>query len=125
MYQDIVITVIGVVVLYWFVEGVISRLRPLNHKKFMARIHDKSLEYINNESSMVSEFENGHFEESLKFSEEVLSEQPLSDCGLMYKAYALYHLYRYNEAKEVFELLNTLPKQNVSHMIEKINSVKR
>ena len=122
MYLNIIITVIGVAVVYWVVQGLFHQLRPLNHNKLMARIKDKSIEFIDAESSMVSEFEKGNFEESLEFAEQVLSEQAYSDCGLTYKAYALYHLNRYNEAKEVFELLNTLPKQNVSHMLEKINS---
>ena len=122
MYLNIAITVIGVVVLYWFVEGVISRLRPLNHKKMMARIKDKPIEFIDAESSMVSEFEKGNFEQSLKFAEQVLLGQSFNYCGLTYKAYSLYHLRKYKEAKEVFGLLNTLPGQNVTHMLEKIDS---
>jgi hypothetical protein len=124
MYLNIVVTVIGAIVVFWFLyESIICRLIPRNHKKIMAKIKDKSIEYINAESSMVAEFEKGNFEQTVTFSEQVLSGQPLSDCGLMYKAYALYHLKRYNEAREAFELLNTLPRQNASHMLEKIDAM--
>ena len=121
MYLEIVLTIIAVLLLVWFVHDIYIWFFQKPLKQF-AKHTGKSPEYYDRVSVIRAAFDKGDFEQVLKSCDAVLAERPFESAALSFKAYSLYHLKRYAEAKEDFELLDTLPNQDCSKMLEKINA---
>ena len=125
MYQNVMITIITGLVLFWILYQLVYQLIYLNffHKpgKHFAKMTGKSPNYYDQSGQIHAAFEKGDFQQVLKICDEILNERPYENTALSCKAYSLYHLKRYAEARTVFELLETLPGgQDCGKMIEKI-----
>lgn len=123
MYLNVMLTVVAGILVIWFLyETVFGRLI---HKptKAIAKVTGHSMEFYDVYGQIQSEFQKGHFEQVLTLADGLLAERPYESSALKQKAYALYHLKRYDEAKELLELLDILPDQDVSRMLEKIDTL--
>lgn len=123
MYVNVMVTIIAGLVVFNFLYGIIFSRFFNKASKHLLKYTGKSPEYYDKAGQIHASFNKGDFQQFLKICEEILEGQPFEDAVLSCKAYSLYHLKRYAEAKEVFELLNTLPNQDCSNMIKKIDAI--
>ena len=123
MYQNIMITVIAAIVVFWFIyDEVLARF--INKPgKAISELTEASMETFNAYRRIQIEFENGNFDQVIALADELIAEKPFNCSTLSCKAYALYHQKKYAEAKEIFLLLDTLPDQNSKKMLDKINDI--
>lgn len=123
MYLNVMVTILAVLVLFWILHDVVFLKLFNTPLKGISKYMGKSPEYFDQSGQIHAAFEKGDFQQALKICDEILKDRPYESSALNYKAYSLYHLKRLPEAKEAFELLNTLPNQDCSKMIEKINAM--
>lgn len=123
MYQNILITVIAAIVTFWFIYN--SFLSRLFYKpgKTISKFSGHSPTFYDVYGQVQAEFQKGNFEQAITLADTLLANRPFESSALSYKAYALYHLRKYTEAKEIFLLLDTLPNQDSKKMLDKINDI--
>ena len=122
MYQNIVMTVAAAVLIVWFLYDILGRFF---HKpgKMISALSGHSMDFYDVYGQLQAEFKQGSFEKVITLTETLLTERPLEDSALSYKAYALFHLKKYEQAREIFLLLDTLPNSDASKMLKKIDEI--
>ena len=122
MYQNIVMTVVAAVLIFWLLYDIYGRFfyKP---SKTISALSGHPPNFYDVYGQIQGEFKKGHFQEVITLADTLLSEQPFEVSALSHKAYALYHLKKYEEAKEIFLLLDTLPNVDVQKMLKKIDGI--
>lgn len=120
MYLNIMITIVAVIVVYWFVEGIIVKLTFKTGKHF-AKMTGHATDFLDTYSQMQEQFRTGNFDQVISLADKVLAESPYESSALSHKAYALYHQKNYAQAKEAFLLLDSLPNCNCKNTLDRIN----
>lgn len=121
MYLEVLVTVITVILLLWLLYD--SILARIIHKpgKAISKFSGHSPDFYDVFGQIRAEFQKGHFEQVITLTDSLLANRPFESSALSYKAYALFHLKKYTEAKEIFLLLETLPEQDNTKMLAKID----
>ena len=122
MYQNIVMTIAAAVLIIWALYDVGGRFfyKP---SKAISRLSGHSMDFYDVYGQIQSEFKTGNFEKAITLAESLMAERPFEESALSYKAYALFHLKKYEQAREIFKLLDTLPNSDGSKMLKKIDEI--
>ena len=122
MYQNIVMTVAAAVLIIWALYDICGRFfyKP---SKAISKISGHSSDFYDVYGQLQAEFKQGSFEKVIELAETLLTDRPLEESALSYKAYAFFHLKKYEQAREIFLLLDTLPMSDTSKMLKKIDEI--
>lgn len=122
MYQNILITIIAVLLAGWFLYAVLA---PLFHKplKAVSKISGHAPDYYDVFGRVQAAFQKGDFERVISLTDSILTDRPFESSALRYQAFALFHLQRHAEAKTAFERLDTLPGEDAAKMLQKIEDL--
>jgi tetratricopeptide (TPR) repeat protein len=122
IYLNVMVTLVFAMILVWFVyESFIRwRLNKPNLNKALAEQYKVAEDYFSLSHQIQTSFKKGDFTDVLSCAEKIFKEMPYDSSAIMYKGYALYHLKRYPEAKEMLALLETMPSTDTAKIMENI-----
>lgn len=76
MYLNIMITIVAAVVVYWFVDGIITKL-TYKSGKYFAKMTGHAPDFLDSCSQMQEQFRTGNFDQVISLAEKVLAKAPM------------------------------------------------